>query len=386
MSVNMQHKLLPVVQDVDEAEFASGRGLRSPFGVYIGDHLEVFTAYASRPEDRVHVASGGVVTTLLAKALRDGIVDGVAVSRADFSEEDIGYRFDILTDPAEVQNYGTSAYFNIPVDRHWRELDCFQGRLAVCSLPCHTGILRKRVEAGRGLSNVKLWISLFCGHNNEVELLRFVLGRAGIDVADVQDMRVDRTYLGGHVRFSLRDGREESILFRHFNVYRSLWFFSKAMCRYCDDHLGAKSDLSIGDVFVPEYRQHDYKHSAIIARSQVGLELVQQALDENLLTGKRVDPSVVFRGQKRVVVPSGDLQSRYFASKLAGFPVKRPDQGRFRVRSFLTYSMLMLNSRLTETVWGRCVLEYIPRPLLYGYIAGIKLLNNTLAANRRKQA
>lgn len=358
--------------------FSTGRGSHSPYAPYLGDHLGVFTAYATAPRDRQHVASGGAVTALLAHAIREGFVDGVAVAKADFSQGKMGYRFDIVTEPDKVQTYGTSAYFNIPLERHSTDIDRFDGSVAVCSLPCHTGIFRKRMANSGTMKNVKLFISLFCGHNNEPELNRFVFQQQGIDESDILDVRVDRSYLGGDVLVTLKDGSIRPIPFRHFNVYRSLWFFSKGLCRYCDDHLGAHADLSIGDVFTAEYRAKDIKHSAIIIRTQEGNRLVESARSKGILTMEPVEESVVFGAQKRVVVPSHDLLSRYYANRLAGFPAKKPPVGRFRIRSFVTYSLLQLNDRLSKTRWGPRLLRLVPRPLLYGYIAVIKLVNNTL--------
>lgn len=363
-------------------KFATGRGKSGRRAEYVGDHLEIFCGHARNPSDRQRVASGGVMTSLLAHALRSGLVDAVAVSRGDYTQGKIGYQFDLVTDADRVQDYGTSVYFNIPVERHWKLIDEFPGQVAVCALPCHIAAFRRRQQEGRGLANVPLLLSLFCGHNNEPELVRFVLGQNGIDESEVADIRVDRTYLSGDVWIELSDGTLRSIPFRHFNVYRSLWCFSKSMCRYCDDHLGAHADISIGDVFVPEYRSQTVKHSAMVARTPAGCTLVKSAIESNVLKAERIDADVVFRAQKRVIVPSADLLSRYYACRLLGLTAKRPAEGRFRLRSFITYFLLLLNDCISKTRWGKSLLRFIPKPLLYAYIAAIKLTNNSLGATR----
>jgi coenzyme F420 hydrogenase subunit beta len=364
------------------ATFATGRGRSGQRAEYIGNHIEIFCGHARDPDDRRRVASGGVVTSLLAHALRSGMVDAVALSKGDYSNGKIDYRFDLVTDADRVQDYGTSVYFNIPVERHWKKIDEFPGRVAVCALPCHIAAFRRRQQEGRGLANVPLLLSLFCGHNNEPELLNFVFDQHGIDEAEVTDVRVDRSYLGGDVWVEMSDGTLRSIPFRHFNVYRGLWCFSKSMCRYCDDHLGAHADISIGDVFVPEYRNRALKHSAMVARTEAGCSLIHSALRSNVLSAEPIDTDIVFRAQKRVIVPSGDLLSRYYACRLVGYTAKRPSEGRFRLRSFMTYLMLLLNDRVSKTRWGKRLLRVIPKPLLYAYIAAIKLVNNSLGATR----
>jgi coenzyme F420-reducing hydrogenase beta subunit len=345
---------------------------------YVGRFLGLWCGFAANPGDRGRVASGGMVTTLLATALRSGTIDGAAVSKASFDGAKLGYRFDIVTDPDQLGDYAGSAYYNIPVERHWKQLDRFDGRLAVCALPCHTAILRRRQESGRGLANVNLFISLFCGHNNEADLIRFVFEKEGIDERQVASMWVERTYLGGSFRITFHDGSQTAFPFRRFNVYRSLWFFSKQMCRYCDDHLGQAADVSIGDVFLPEYRKRSVKHSLAVARTETGWRVLRAAIDDGVFCAEEVDPLVAVRAQKRILIPSADSQSRYYACRLLGFPGGSLQQGRFRLRSFLTYSLLHFNDRLSQWRWGRTLLKWIPRPLLYAYIALIKLLNNTL--------
>jgi coenzyme F420-reducing hydrogenase beta subunit len=363
-----------------EATWQSGGS--SPCAPYVCPYSAIYAGYASRPQDRRHVASGGLATVLLAEALRGGVVDGVVVSKADFADGSIGSRIDIVTDPDRVQDYGTSVYFDIPVERHWRALDQFHGSLAVCSLPCHTDILRRRKLSGRSLDNVKLFVSLFCGHNSQAELLRFVFHREGIDEAQVASMYIDRSHLGGDVRVQLRDGSERVFPFRHFNVYRSLGFFSKPLCHHCDDHLGFHADLSIGDLFTGKYRHTGVKHSALIVRTEPGAKLVQLARENGSVRLEELDPDLILRAQKRVLIPSGDLMSRYWACWLVGVPARKPQRGAFRFRSFLTYAALLFNDRLSQRRWGRKLIRSLPRPFLYSYVAVIKLVNTTLGCNK----
>jgi coenzyme F420 hydrogenase subunit beta len=372
---------MPCASTVPPAETGTTNGETAPYAStapYIGRYLGLWCGFATDPDDRARAASGGMVTTLLATALRNGTIDGAAVSKADFAGGKLGYRFDIVTDPDQLSDYGGSAYFNIPIERHWKQLDEFVGRLAVCALPCHTAILRRRQESGRGLANVKLFLSLFCGHNNEADLIRFAFEKEGIDERNVAEMWVDRSYLGGNFHVRFRDGSRTTFPFRRFNVYRSLWFFSKQMCRYCDDHLGQAADVSIGDVFLAEYRKRPTKHSLAVARTPAGWAVLRAAIDDGVFSAEEVDPTVPVRAQKRVLVPSADSKSRYYACRWLGFPGGSLNRGRFRLRSFLTYSLLHFNDRLSQWRWGRALLKRIPRPLLYGYIALIKLLNNTL--------
>lgn len=347
-------------------------------GRYLGPHLDLYAAYANKDGNRERISSGGIVTTVLQQCLEESLVDGVALARCAFENGDIGYRFSILTDPREIPEYGSSAYFNIPIERHWKELDQFDGKLAICCLPCHCSLLRKRQESLHKSLHIRYIVSLFCGHNNEAELIRFVLRKESIPLSEVIDMQVKRHYLSGVLVFTLNDGRTREVDFRRFNVYRSLWFFSKNMCRQCDDHLGAQSDMSVGDIFTSRYRRLSPKRSAVVVRTGKGRELMDQVIRSGKINYEKVPAEEIFASQKRVIVPSADLKSRYYALRWNGYAVKKGKYGRFRIRSFLTYTMLYFNDRLSQRKWGRKVIGVVPRPLLYGYIALIKLINHSL--------
>ena len=115
----------------------------------IGPFRKLYAGYAARSMDRARVAAGGLMTSLLATALREGLVDGVVLCRSDFSQEKMGYAIDIVTNADEIPKYGKSVYFNIPIERETRRLDQFNGKLAICALPCQARIIRRTQQGGK---------------------------------------------------------------------------------------------------------------------------------------------------------------------------------------------------------------------------------------------
>lgn len=350
------------------------------YAAYLGRFRSSYIGYANATANRERVASGGVVTTIARFVLEQKIVDGVAMGRADFSSGFLGHEFKIVRNADDIKRFGTSAYFNIPIEKYLKQMREFQGRLAVCCLPCHARIIRKCQNTKNELRNLKLLVSLFCGHNNQVELFKFVFKKAGISENQVSDMWVERSHLGGCIRFRMNDGAVKVLPFRHFNIYRSLGIFSKKMCKYCDDHVGAKSDISVGDIFLGEFRSHIIKHSSILIRTEVGEEIFQSAIKKKYLSCWSIDQKKIFQSQRRILIPSGDFRSRYYACKMFGYPTskKKANYSKLRIRSVITHSLLLLNNRLSESEFGRKIVFSIPKPILYIYVAVIKLINNSL--------
>ncbi len=338
----------------------------------VGPYRQLWAGFAANDLDRERVAAGGLVTSLMALALRENIVDGVILSRADFSSGDIGHSIDIVTDPVEVQRYGKSVYFNIPIEREWRRLEKFEGRLGLVGLPCHTRILRSLQAKGTRLQNIELVVSLFCGHNNEVDLWHLVLERLGIERHDIVDIRTNRRYMRGGIELEKTDGTIIEIPFREFNTFRRLWLFSKDLCRHCPEHLGAKADLSIGDIFIPDFLDETIKHSSLVVRTEAAEKLVSLAIEKNVVSLQEVPARAIYAAQKPLIVTSGDDKARYYANRFYGHKAKKPGGGKFRLRSFLYYLLLMGNDRFSRTRFGRWTFLKAPTVALYGYI---KLLN-----------
>jgi len=354
------------------------------FEKYIVPFQKTYACYASNEQNRAIAASGGVVTTLMAHLLKTGAIDGAALCRSSFTGGKLGYEFAIVKKPEEVFNYASSVYYDIPIHKHLNEIKHFSGKLAICALPCHIALFDRIRRKGK-LSNISLLVSLFCGHNASPELLRFVMKSHGIDEVDVKNLFFRRTYLRGNLEFTMKDGSYKKIPFWQFNVYRSLWFFSKKLCLHCNDHLGKHSDISVGDIYTPEFEAESIKHSAVVIRTPDGEKVFSSAKSEGCLIVKDVDPSEIIRSQKRIVIPSDDMRSRALAASLLKVPYKEHTDSSFRFRSFLTYLLLFFNSKITDSSFGRRFLYYIPLPLLFAEVVIIKAINTTLKPQKDKK-
>jgi coenzyme F420 hydrogenase subunit beta len=345
---------------------------RDGAGNLIGPYRQTYAGFATAPTDRRRVAAGGVVTALMKTALQEGVVDGVVLSRADFSQGRLGYAIDIVNDPIEIQNYGKSVYFNIPLEKEWKKIDSFPGQLAICVLPCHARIFRQMQKGGKRLGNLKIMLSLFCGHNNETDLWDFIFCKHNINQSDISDMRTDREHMRGYINLVMRSGETKKISFREFNTYRRLWLFSKSLCRHCEEHLGADADISVGDVFIKDFLDKKIRHSSVITRSAAGVALVAKAVERGMVTLEPIQSDSVYAAQRSIVLPSRDAGSRYWANRLFGHKAKKPKGVQFRLRTFFYYTMLLGNDKLSRTWPGRKILELAPVTALYAYI---KILN-----------
>lgn len=344
---------------------------------YVGPSRATFVAYLEeRPH---HVASGGVVTALAASLLESGAVDGVAMVRSDFTDaETDGYEFRIVTDPKDLARFGGSVYYDIPLQKHWGDIAAFDGRVAVVGLPCHMRALSALIDSGKGPGNVALTIALFCGHNCSLQLMRTFMERHGVDPALARDVRIVRTHLEGAVVVTTTDGAEHRLSFSRFNALRNLWLHSKRLCLSCDEHFGAAADVSVGDIFLPEYKELGTRVSAVVVRTEVGQSAWDRLMRGAALTVRPVALEDVFRAQRRVVVASKDTLSRYRAAKMLGYAHAKPAEGRFRLRTFLTYSFLYAVNRRSSSESGARLASRIPERLALFLVLAVKAVHSTL--------
>lgn len=205
---------------------------------------------------------GGVVTAVLAAALRSGAIDGVvAVRPSQDTARALSGVAALLTSPEEVEQAAGSLYHQtMALDALKEALDAFDGtgrtppsgspRLALVGTPCEVEGLRALQRCpwpgGTGshlVQAVVLTIALFCTTNFDGPRLAAELeARSGVDVARIGkiDITDGRLVVRNHERAVVVD---EPVTSFHGSALPG--------CRECGDMLGQTADLSVGSIGSP---------------------------------------------------------------------------------------------------------------------------------------
>lgn len=346
---------------------------------YVGDFIACYSTYASDAAFREQAASGGSVSRLLAYLLETDQIDGALVLDTEIVDDQVKPRFKIARTPEEVRSAQGSKYTAVYFAANALPLvKRFEGRLAIVALPCDATIVHRYRQKHKDVDDkIRFVFTLFCGHNSEPELTTMIVDKLR---QSPDDRLVDWRYRYGHWRGEMRAEFEQQgevvKPFTYFSDYRNLYFFAQPKCHHCFDHYGYNCDISAGDIWSPAMRTRPIKHTALIARSARGDQLIKAALGAGVLHGQREPVEIVLDGQSRTMPFHYNISARARVARLFNMRIIDHVQERVRLVDYMIAFIAILDQRITQSELGRRLVAAMPRPLIRLYLYFLKGLES----------
>ena len=258
---------------------------------YVGEYRTVHFTHAAEQAYRERAASGGSISALLISLLERGEISGAVVLHSRVEDGRVIPQFVLARTKEDILRAQGSKYVAVSFTQDaFPLIESAPGPVAVVALPCDAGILRRHLARNPGMdARVALIISLFCGHNSEPELAQGVAKRLGKGHGELREYVFRRGHWRGQLQATYADGTTLTRPFARFSDYQNLYFFAQRKCHYCHDHMGYFSDISAGDIWSDRMKGNPIKHTALLARTPRGEEVVARALAEGVLLGQRED-------------------------------------------------------------------------------------------------
>lgn len=344
----------------------------------IGDYISCYFTYATDEALRQRAASGGSVSALLVYLLESGQVDGALVCQTVVTDGKARPEFRIATTRQEIIDAQGSKYAAVYFAAHaFPLIREFEGKLAVVALPCDAKILaRWRSRKPEIDAKIGPVITLFCGHNSEPELTDATVAKLNKGYGDLVDYQYRFGHWRGNLKATFSDGTEVVKPFKYFSDYRNLYFFAQEKCHHCFDHFGYYCDISAGDIWSPHMKDHPIKHTALVTRSELGQQLLEDAVGDGALDASEESIIEVANGQSRTAPFHYNITSRHRVGKVFGLKVKDETQDKVRWNDYIVAFMVLLNERVTRTRWGKRLIPLIPRPIVRAYLTVMKGLES----------
>jgi len=343
---------------------------------YIGSYNQSWFLYAKDVGIRGNAGSGGVVTAILKFLLDSGQIDGALVLGTSVVGNQIKPEYKIITNSKDLSHFQGSKYITTNFTHDAVPLiETFQGKLALVLLPCDTWVInRLRKNDHLFDKKIKFTIALFCGHISDPELSQLVIKKNKQLGKSLTDFR----YRVGHWRGKMQLHFEDNTLidkpFSTFSDYQNLYFYCARKCLRCNDHTGYECDLSIGDVWLMAMKDNEIKHNAVISRSDAARNLINQAIDDQVLGGHSVSIELIADAQSRSLPLHYNVSARSKAGKLLGIKIADTVQERVRLVDFLIAFIILFNFKLSTTIKGRAFISRIPRKVIKLYLYFLKAL------------
>ncbi|MCL2446987.1 MAG: Coenzyme F420 hydrogenase/dehydrogenase, beta subunit C-terminal domain [Oscillospiraceae bacterium] len=273
------------------------------YSATVGPYLASRIGYAADEQVRANAASGGMVTALLCKLLRDNTIDGAWVTRGFVQDGRLCYDTKIATTEDEIKACSTSIYADIPLLKHLELLDDFSGKIAVVMLPCQMRALNAYLEKHPALrEKVALRIALYCSGVHDDLCTTIPLRKKGIDLSRVSRVIYRRGHYRGRTIIELNDGSEQYISYKKtICAYKNAYFFTQKRCMRCADHFGQTADLSFGDVWLKAMKKNPIKHTSCVIRTPVGQQMYQSAVQSGDIIDFHFDRRRLVLSQKRAL-------------------------------------------------------------------------------------
>ena len=253
-----------------------------------GPWRRIVRAWAADPEVRFEGSTGGVLTALGQYLLDSERVKFVLHTKASSTEPTFGERSLSFT-REEVFNSGGSRYGPTPTLIDVLDVLDRGEPFAFIGKPCDIGALR---NWGRHDSRVdelvRYWLTPVCGGYGPPSFTSQFVTANGIDPNDVTALRDRGRGCPGPTRIETAD----TTIARHYLDYwgddESQWSLPWR-CKICPDGIGEAADIAASDTRIggsPNRidSETDPGTNAIIARTAVGIELLESAERDGALT------------------------------------------------------------------------------------------------------
>lgn len=286
-----------------------------------GPVLKVFEGYASDPEIRRKGSSGGAATALslfsLEKRGMGKVVQIASRPDAPFLNQTVfsSSRDDLLA------NAGSRYAPASPCDRlgevrDGEEMAAFVGK------PCDVAAVRSAMARDKALKDkIGVTVGFFCAgapstHGN-LELIR---RQGGDDPGGVTALKYRGDGWPGlwTLRHRKADGGEKTASLTYDESWSFLQKYRQWRCYICPDHTGEFADIAVGDPWYREVQEGEAGQSLIVARTQRGLDLVNEAVEAGYITLINEDESLLPRSQPGLLGARGALWARLVTLRILG--------------------------------------------------------------------
>ena len=292
-------------------------------GYYVG----AYASHSADKEIRYHSASGGTVTSFLCYLLREGIVDGLVVTRYQ-KDNPIEPEPFIATTEQEILSTRGSKYLVLSYDRVIEQVKLFHGTVAIVGLPCQIQGFRMLAEKNRRVrEKVKGYFAIYCSLTKTKHSMGYYLWRYGLKENEIGYFSFRDDGCLGYMKVEDKKGN----LLKKVK-YEKYWhgthsFFVNGRCSVCIDHFGELADISFGDIHVEPYSADTIGLNSVITRSTEWDAILRKCSETAVIDLKAIPIDDVLRSQPyaKIYKKGAGVVANFNLRKLAG--MSNPDYG-----------------------------------------------------------
>jgi len=255
----------------------------------IGEHKKIYLAWSNDLTARRAGSSGGVITALTSWMLSEGMIEKAIMLNS--SQSPIEPQIDVIRSADSVLQCSGSKYISAPMCSKISEFT--KGSL-ITTLPCQSSAIKK---AGKDKGYV---FGLFCSKANTSDLIRYICVQENIQPGEIQRINFRDGEWPGKVLIQTYN-RDVRIPYNrsYFTAIFNGGYFNIQGCLLCPDYFNENADISFGDPWGMKIdRELLLGKTIVIVRTSKGLELIEKAISDHIISVEEIQEEQVINGHK----------------------------------------------------------------------------------------
>lgn len=244
-------------------------------------------------------SSGGIATFVFEKLLEQREVDHLFVVRRT---PDGQYAYRMFDRNDDILTTSKTRYYPVTMEQLFLTMAAVKGRVAVSGVACFIKAIRLKQHYDPALRDkIPFLAGIICGGLKSRFYTDFLAQSAGVvgRYRDAEYRVKSPASLSSDYSFAATgaDGHVEQIRMQKLGDMWGTGLFKSRACDFCTDVMTELADISLGDAWLPEYKQDGMGNSVVVTRSLLADQIIRQGILDGELECKEVSADVAARTQ-----------------------------------------------------------------------------------------
>mgnify|MGYP003653145950 CR=1 FL=1 len=263
----------------------------------IGNYINTYVGYSN--QYRTTSSSGGIATYVFRQLLILKIVDFLYIVKEDRGS----YSYQLYSNVEDIELISKTRYIPVTMESLFNQIDSLEGKVAISGVACFIKAIRLKQHYNPDLyEKIPFLVGIICGGWKSRFFTEYLAHNSGITGSyNKQEYRIkDESSSASDYSFGafndLGDFRQIKM-----STVGDMWgtgLFKSRACDFCTDVMTELADISLGDAWLPEFRDQGLGNSIIITRSKLSQKLIFDGISSNDLTISPLDKEKIIQSQK----------------------------------------------------------------------------------------
>lgn len=248
----------------------------------IGRYENTYVGYSN--EFRNVSSSGGIATYIFKKILETKIVDNLFI----VEEVEGKYIYQFFNHKDEITKISKTRYIPVTLEELFLKIYQINGTVGVSGVACFIKAIRLKQHYHPELKNkIPFLVGIICGGLKSKFFTDYLAQKSGIENNYFnQEYRIkDSKSSASDYSFGAFDEKRK---FHQMKMKKvgDMWgtgLFKSNACDFCTDVLTELADISLGDAWLPQYRNDGMGNSIIITRSKIADNIIKTGILDDTL-------------------------------------------------------------------------------------------------------